>query len=883
MLLGENSAEPGGDAGSDFVLQKGSDVGTTSEVLRIRRSDGQATFSTIPIAPTPTAGDSSTKVATTAFVANKVTALGLGTMATQNANAVAITGGSITGTPISGSTGSFTTLSASGVVSGAGFTTLLNPYAKVDSQVFTGTPSLPTGTTAITQTALNNSTKVATTAYVDGAITAKGLGTMSTQNANAVAITGGAINGTTVGATTPSTGAFTTLSASGVVSGAGFTTLLNPYALVNSQVFTGTPSLPTGTIGVTQAAADNSTKLATTAYVKSQSYLTANQTITHTGDVTGSGTTSIPNTVVQLQGRPLSASAPATGNLMGWNGSAWGPVAAGAVAAGGTNGQIQYNNAGVLGGLTLNGSGAPAGTTGVVFSGTTQINGGALGSTIGTTIIPLNVYVTDTNGDNIRTEIQRKSAGSDWSTAAWQIYRQVDSTKMGYIEFNSGSSKPIAFGNGTTEYASIDNTAKLSLAGNLAVAEAASINGVNPSVSLSKNASGGTSRVVGYMAGSARWQMMFGDSAAESGSNAGSNFGLQRYSDASSLIDTPLSINRATGQATFSQPINAPGLDFRNRLLNGNFIIDQYHNFAGFAAVTGMLCDRWTFGSAPATSRFNAQVVNNSNALLGLGFTNYLTFSVASPYAVTAGDYFAFYQGIEGFNWADMGFGTAAAKSVTLSFWAACSVAGLHSGALRNYANSRSCPFTYTVATANTWNKYTVTIPGDTAGTWVGQSNAGAATLAFSLGTGATYSAAAAGAWAAGNYLAATGDVGVVQTNAAVFSITGIQLEAGSVATPFELRPYALELQYCQRYYQTGTGTLSGYSSGTGGVFYCTTVLSPQMRGGPPTINLAPSGGGGWTSVIAVIPTVGSFVQQATGGGAGIMSWAYTFTASAEI
>jgi hypothetical protein len=733
--------------------------------------DSQA-FTGTPSMPTGATGvtqaaaDSSTKLATTAFVKAQgyQVASALGTMSTQNANSVAITGGAINGTTVGAttpSTGAFTNLSASGTVSGAGFTALLapyaltanvpvasstnpsmdgtvaigvgttwaradhvhpsdtsryaasnpagyqtaaqvtaslGPYALINSQVFTGTPSLPTGTIGVTQAPGDSSTKLATTAFVGAATTALGLGTMAAQNANSVAITGGAINNTAigattrssgafttlaangaatftssltaspasanvtlsptgtgtviinpatagsidntavgattpstgkfttlsatsinstpigpttpstgafttlsangaatftgsltaspasanvtfsptgtgtvtinpatlghvdntaVGATTPSTGAFTNLSATGTVSGAGFTTLLNPYALVNSQVFTGTPSLPTGTIGVTQATATNNTTLATTAFVKAQAYLTGNQTITHTGDATGSGTTSIPMTVVQLQGRPLAATAPATGNLMGWNGSTWGPVAAGAAAAGGTNGQIQYNNGGVLGGLTLNGTGNPVGTTSPTLAGSVVINGTALGSVAGNSQIVFSPGSTDTNGESLRTEIQRKSAGSDWSTAAWQIYRQVDSTKMGYIEFNSGSSKPIAFGNGVTEHAYFDSGKNLTIFGNVAATEVSYTNGVNPAVVLSKSASGGTSRIVGSMAGSPRWQEMLGDASAESGSNAGSNYGLQRYTDAGVLIDAPFAINRASGIATFSQGVAA--------------------------------------------------------------------------------------------------------------------------------------------------------------------------------------------------------------------------------------------------------------------------------------------------------------------------------------
>jgi hypothetical protein len=690
----------GNNIDKPFIISRATGLVTINDGLTV---NGAGSFTTIPIAPTAATADNSTKLATTAFVKAQgyQVAASLGTMAVQNANSVAITGGAINGTTVGAttpSTGAFTTLSASGVVSGAGFTTLLNPYALVNSQVFTGTPSLPTGTIGVTQAALNNSTKLATTAYVDGAITVLGLGTMAAQNANAVAITGGAINNTAigattrssgafttlaangaatftssltaspasanvtlsptgtgtviinpatvgsidntavgattpntgkfttlsatsinstpigpttpstgafttlsangaatftgsltaspasanvtfsptgtgtvtinpatlghidntaVGATTPSTGAFTNLSATGTVSGAGFTTLLNPYALVNSQVFTGTPSLPTGTIGVTQATATNNTTLATTAFVKAQAYLTANQSIALTGDVTGSGATSIASTVVQLQGRPLAATAPVSGNLMGWNGSTWGPVAAGAVSAGGTNGQIQYNNGGVLGGLTLNGTGNPVGTTSPTFAGSVVINGTALGSVAGNSQIIFSPGSTDTNGEALRTEIQRKSAGSDWSTAAWQIYRQVDATKMGYLEFGNGSSKPIAFGNGVTEFMSLDNTGYLNVLKGVGAGGNITSSVANAALIVSKTASGQNASVYGQINALNRWQMSLADVAAESSGNAGSNFSINRFNDAGTYIDTPFAINRASGISIFSQAVAA--------------------------------------------------------------------------------------------------------------------------------------------------------------------------------------------------------------------------------------------------------------------------------------------------------------------------------------
>jgi len=154
---------------------------------------------------------------------------------------------------------------------------------------------------------------------------------------------------------------------------------------------------------------------------------------------------------------------------------------------------------------------------------------------------------------------------------------------------------------------------------------------------------------------------------------------------------------------------------------------------------------------------------------------------------------------IEGFNVADLNWGTANAKTVTLSFWVRSSLTGTFGGVLQNSANNRSYPFTYTISSANTWEYETVTIAGDTTGTWLTTNGVGVWVM-LGLGVGSTFSGTA-GAWAGSNFISATGATSVVGTNGATFYITGVQLEVGSTATSFDYRPYTTELQLCQRYY----------------------------------------------------------------------------------
>jgi hypothetical protein len=255
----------------------------------------------------------------------------------------------------------------------------------------------------------------------------------------------------------------------------------------------------------------------------------------------------------------------------------------------------------------------------------------------------------------------------------------------------------------------------------------------------------------------------------------------------------------------------ATGFGFKNRIINGAMMIDQ-RNAGASVTLTDTsngqyLTDRWYCYPSQA-SKLSAQQ-NAGSVTPPTGFTNYLGFTSLSSYSVTSSDAFFVRQGIEGFNTADLGFGTANASTVTLSFWVRSSLTGTFGGSLRNAAATRSYPYTYTINSANTWEQKTITIAGDTSGTWVGATNGAGMYVFFGLGVGSNGSTTA-GAWATGNYSSATGATSVVGTNGATFYITGVQLEKGSTATSFDYRPYGTELQLCQRYYEILMQSSSG-------------------------------------------------------------------------
>ena len=241
----------------------------------------------------------------------------------------------------------------------------------------------------------------------------------------------------------------------------------------------------------------------------------------------------------------------------------------------------------------------------------------------------------------------------------------------------------------------------------------------------------------------------------------------------------------------------------RNRIINGDMRIDQRNAGASVTNIAGYVycLDRLILGASQA-SKFTAQQ-NAGSVTPPAGFNNYLGATSSSAYTVGTSEQFWIIQRIEGFNTADLAWGTANAQTVTLSFWVRSSLTGTFGGSIYNSGANYSYPFSYSIASANTWTKISLAITGPTAGTWVGSTNGTGIQINFSLGAGAT-SSGTAGAWSSNFYASATGATSVVGTSGATFYITGLQMELGTVATPFEHRSYGTELALCQRYYETG-------------------------------------------------------------------------------
>jgi hypothetical protein len=271
-----------------------------------------------------------------------------------------------------------------------------------------------------------------------------------------------------------------------------------------------------------------------------------------------------------------------------------------------------------------------------------------------------------------------------------------------------------------------------------------------------------------------------------------------------------------------------------NRLINGDMRIDQRWNGAVETTQNTYTIDRWQYFGSQATKFSWGR--NAGSAATPAGFPYYLGFVSASAYVVTSTDYFFLDQVIEADMVSDFAWGTPQAQPVTLSFWAFSSLTGTFSGCIANYANTRAYPFTYSIPVANTWTKIVLTIPGDTGGTWVLSGNSGAFGVMFDLGSGASRRGTA-GAWAtvASGINGATGTVSVVGTLNATFFVTGVKLEIGSVATPYNRQSLAKSLADCQRYYQSiSQAGISIFAPAAGnGVMGSSLLLPVPMRAAP--------------------------------------------------
>jgi len=265
-----------------------------------------------------------------------------------------------------------------------------------------------------------------------------------------------------------------------------------------------------------------------------------------------------------------------------------------------------------------------------------------------------------------------------------------------------------------------------------------------------------------------------------------------------------------------------------NRIINGAMTIDQRNAGAALTLTnaTKFPVDRFGLvrdtGAATCTGQQSSTVPNGE-------FTKSLLWTTTTGATAGVDDDCIIRQYVEGFNFANLGFGTATAQNFTLSFWVRSSVTGTYGVSFANSAADRCYMATYSITVANTWEFKTITVVGDTTGTWVPDAGLGLR-IFWDMGSGTSRSIAASSAWGSSYGTGLTGGVKIAANTGATFYITGVQLEAGSTASPFAHENYSDTLQKCQRYYTVGG---QKDSSGSGATTSSTTRYGVTMRAAP--------------------------------------------------
>ena len=370
-----------------------------------------------------------------------------------------------------------------------------------------------------------------------------------------------------------------------------------------------------------------------------------------------------------------------------------------------------------------------------------------------------------------------------------------------------------------------------------------------------------TGLIVGTRNNVNRWAMYFGDANPETGSNAGSDFQLQSYTDAGGVIESPIIVRRSDGYVSVKEPTQghktttvattnfvkvwaAPfdALAYNGMQVNGGFDVNQ----AAIASTpVGFFCDNWT-----ASKNGTMVIVASAGGTGGFAAPNVGVVQVTTAQAsLAAGDYTCIGTVIEGYRMARLGWGTPYAQPITVGFSSCHHRPGTYSVRFNNIGGSRSYTATYTQNSADTWEWKTITIPGDTTGTW-DKTNGTGTNLSFVMACGSTYTSPANGVWTAGNFLAGPGQINGVAATSDVFRITNVVVLPGTEAppeakAPLIMRPYDQELLTCRRYFWRFNALTSNNSFCNAMAFNGTIALGnlrfPVLMRAPPTFTYGPA------------------------------------------
>jgi hypothetical protein len=354
-------------------------------------------------------------------------------------------------------------------------------------------------------------------------------------------------------------------------------------------------------------------------------------------------------------------------------------------------------------------------------------------------------------------------------------------------------------------------------------------------------------------------------------------------------VDT---ITKADGTGSLSVPAESgtvvttasPSLGRRNLIINGAMQVAQ-RGTSSTPSNNEFTADRFQINFA---GNFDYEQ-NGGSVTPPTGFTNYLALTATGTNTPTGNTTYSVRHNIEGYNISHLGFGTSDAKTITLSFWVRSDVTGTYAVVFRNEGTARSYVTTYTISSADTWEQKTITITGDTSGTWNATNGNGLAVW-FTFGGGNNYQGTT-GSWVSADYRSVSGQANAVAASGNYFYLTGVQLEVGSLATPFEHRSYGEELALCQRYYEAGSARQNirnpsiadnnPFGALVGTDFRVSKRAAPTIALGTATVSGCYTNSGSTENI-----TTSGFAQillAQTGGAVSNMTLTQPWTASAEL